>query len=84
MYEADPNEFDTRGQCPPAPPLGNFMNILCAHHAKNPETCKWVIDQYGHVTNNTTVMLWVAACKEYLQVLNDGADTGSTGLRVET
>lgn len=60
------------------------MNVLCAYHAKNPETCKWVIDQYGHVTGNTTVELWVAACMEYLKALNDGADTGSTGLRVET
>jgi len=45
------------------------MNILCGYHAKNEDTCNWVISNYGNVTDNITVIAWVAACKEYLNSL---------------
>ena len=46
------------------------MNILCAYHAQNPDTCRWVIDNYEHSVGNITVEQWVQACKEYLESLN--------------
>ena len=55
------------------------MNILCGHHAKTSEACNWVIENYGTSTGNTTVELWVQACREYLEFLNDGAAQVSTG-----
>ena len=48
------------------------MNILCAYHAKNVDTCKWVIANYNENTSNITVNAWVKACKEYLESINDG------------
>ena len=42
------------------------MDLIPGYHAKNVETCKWVISNYEHVTINQTVVAWVAACKEYL------------------
>lgn len=46
------------------------MNLIPGYHAKSADTCHWVIQNYQHVTNNQTVVAWVAACKEYLQQLN--------------
>lgn len=45
------------------------MNILCGYHAKDPETCRWVIEHCSNQTDNNTVVLWVQACKEYLESL---------------
>ena len=45
------------------------LNVLCAHHAKNIETCRWVLEQYehNHDVNNISVVNWIKACKDYLQ-----------------
>ena len=42
------------------------MNILCAYHAQNVETCKWVLENTESDTNNITVQLWREACEEFL------------------
>ena len=55
------------------------MNILCGYHAKNPDTCKWVIENCDENVDNITVKIWINACKEYLQSHNDGPDQVSTG-----
>jgi hypothetical protein len=55
------------------------MQVLCGYHAKNAETCKWVIENCSYPTDNTTVIKWVEACKEYLQSHNDGPAMVSTG-----
>ena len=54
------------------------MDILCAHHAKDPETCKWVIENCDENTDNITVKLWLKASKEYLESLCDGPVMVST------
>lgn len=43
------------------------MNLLCGYHAKNVDTCNWVIFNYDGETDNITVKDWVEACKEYLK-----------------
>lgn len=53
----------------------NYMDILCAHHAKDPETCKWVIANTDVNTDNLTVIAWVQACKDYLASLDEGVKT---------
>ena len=45
------------------------MDLIPGYHAKTIETCSWVIEKYAHVTDNQTVVAWVAACKEYLDSL---------------
>ena len=47
-----------------------YMDLIPGYHAKNTETCNWVIKKYSHVTDNMTVVAWVAACQEYLKSLN--------------
>lgn len=42
------------------------MNILCAYHSQNVETCKWVLENIDPNTDNITVQLWIEACKEFL------------------
>ncbi len=63
----------------PGPPLGDCMNLLCGHHAKDPHVCRWVIENCDENTDNITVREWVKACKEYLKSYNDGPDLVSTG-----
>ena len=46
------------------------MDLVPGYHAKSVDTCQWVIQNYEHVTDNITVVAWVAACKEYLNSLN--------------
>jgi len=46
------------------------MNVLCAHHAKDPDTCRWVIANCDENTDNITVRQWLEACKEYLATLD--------------
>ena len=46
------------------------MDLIPGYHAKTESVCRWVIDNYEHVTDNITVVAWVAACKEYLNLLN--------------
>lgn len=58
------------------------MNLLVAHHAKDPQVCQWVIDNVDPNVNNVTVKAWVQACKEYLQSISDGPVMVSTGQRV--
>ena len=41
------------------------MDLIPGYHAKNVETCSWVINNYEQVTDNQTVVAWVAACREY-------------------
>ena len=47
-----------------------YMDLIPGYHAKNADTCNWVIQKYSHVTDNMTVVAWVNACKEYLKQLN--------------
>jgi hypothetical protein len=54
------------------------MDLLCGYHAKNVDTCKWVIQNCDENTDNITVKAWIRACKEYLQSHNDGPATVST------
>ena len=42
------------------------MNLLCAYHAQNVETCKWVLKNTDPNTDNITVKHWIEACKEFL------------------
>jgi hypothetical protein len=42
------------------------MNILCAHHAQNADTCRWVLENTDPNIDNITVQLWRQACIEYL------------------
>ena len=72
LYEANRTVSWTGVRIPPGPPLGDYMNILCAYHAKNVDTCKWVIANYNENTSNITVNAWVKACKKYLESINDG------------
>ena len=58
------------------------MDVLCGYHAKNLDTCKWVIENCDENVDNITVKIWINACKEYLQSINDGPDQVSTGQRV--
>lgn len=58
------------------------MDLLCAYHAKDPDTCNWVIANADENTDNITVKSWVLACKLHLQSLNDGPELVSTGPRV--
>jgi hypothetical protein len=46
------------------------MDLIPGYHAKNIETCSWVVNNYQHVTDNQTVVAWVDACKEYLNSLS--------------
>jgi hypothetical protein len=46
------------------------MDLIPGYHAKTEDICKWVINNYQQVTDNQTVVAWVAACKEYLNSLN--------------
>lgn len=46
------------------------MNILCAYHAQNVDTCKWVLENTEPDTNNITVQLWREACEEFLANLD--------------
>jgi len=55
------------------------MDLLCGYHAKNSDTCKWVIENFDEITDNITVTNWVKACKEYLQSHNDGPVMVSIG-----
>lgn len=48
----------------------NYMDLIPGYHAKSPDICSWVIQNYSHVTDNTTVVAWVAACREHLKQLN--------------
>jgi hypothetical protein len=48
----------------------NYMDLIPGYHAKTESACRWVINNYEHVTDNITVVAWVAACKEYLNSLN--------------
>jgi len=43
------------------------MDILCGYHAKDIETCRWVIANCDPNTDNITVKLWIEACKKYLE-----------------
>lgn len=47
-----------------------YMDLIPGYHAKSADTCEWVVKNYSDVTNNITVVAWVAACREYLQQLN--------------
>jgi hypothetical protein len=78
LYEAKRNIFWTRVRLPPGPPLGDLMNILCGYHAQSADTCHWVINNYANSIGNITVELWVKACKEYLESINDGPALVST------
>ena len=42
------------------------MNVLCGYHAKDPEVCKWVIDNCDPNTNNIAERLWLEASKQQL------------------
>jgi len=46
------------------------MDLIPGYHAKSPDICNWVIQNYSHVTDNMTVVAWVTACREYLKQLN--------------
>ena len=46
------------------------MDLIPGYHAKTADACRWVINNYEHVTDNQTVVAWVASCKEYLKQLN--------------
>jgi len=46
------------------------MDLIPGYHAKTTDICHWVIQNYSHVTDNMTVVAWVAACQEYLKSLN--------------
>jgi hypothetical protein len=46
------------------------MDLIPGYHAKSPDICQWVIQNYSHVTDNMTVVAWVTACQEYLKQLN--------------
>ena len=46
------------------------MDLIPGYHAKSPDICQWVIQNYSHVTGNMTVVAWVNACREYLKQLN--------------
>jgi hypothetical protein len=48
----------------------NIMNILCAYHAQNADTCRWVIANCDENIDNITVQLWIKACKEFLANLD--------------
>ena len=50
--------------------LRKHMDLIPGYHAKTADTCHWVISNYEHVTDNQTVVAWVAACKEYLNSIN--------------
>ena len=54
--------------------------MLIGHHAKTPESCKWVIENFDGPTDNGTVKQWVADCKEFLESLSDGGEIGSTSV----
>ena len=40
------------------------MDLIPGYHAKTEDARNWVISNYEHVSNNQTVVAWVAACKE--------------------
>lgn len=42
------------------------MNVLCGYHAKDPEVCKWVIDNCDPNTTNIAEQLWLEASKQQL------------------
>jgi len=46
------------------------MDLIPGYHAKTESACRWVIQNYEHVTDSITVVAWVAACREYLNSLN--------------
>jgi hypothetical protein len=46
------------------------MDLIPGYHAKTTDICHWVIQNYEQVTDNMTVVAWVAACQEYLKSLN--------------
>ena len=55
------------------------MNLLCGYHAKDPQVCKWVLDNTSEDTTNLTEKSWRDACKEHLNSLSNGPDLVSTG-----
>ena len=53
------------------------MDLIPGYHAKTPDVCEWVIQNYEHVTDNITVVAWVAACQEYLNSLKQNNETST-------
>lgn len=55
---------------------------LVGFHAKDPDTCEWVIKMFGK-QDTEIAKQWVQACKEQLAKLESlyaGDETGSTGV----
>jgi hypothetical protein len=47
------------------------MDYLCGYHARNADTCKWVLENTDPDTDNITVQLWRQACKEFLEQIDN-------------
>lgn len=54
------------------------MNVLCSHHAKTEQACRWVIANTPETSSNLTEQRWREACIKHLESLSDGPDMAST------
>lgn len=59
------------------------MDLLVGFHAKDLQTCQWVVDNVDDTVDNITVKNWVQACRDKLKSFNDGPALVSIGQVVQ-